>query len=314
MNTYCFSEDFLAQRQFGTYQTSRSASGKLLKFPAHKQYNAPPFSYLDANAKQVAFHGTGSNIAVTDLDSCFHNERVKPWAAKFVQKQTLRTAHEISVSGTGAHFFDKIIGEIPPDLQGIHLWDQREGAQGDDTGKVELYVNTKWIALTSKPIYNEPHPVVRELTVEQLREYISELAALRPQHRTAHKVDRYQSVEVSGELPGLDERFDINIFLKWLDIPVWKTEQIKSTTFYRLEYCPFRPQSGHECMPAITLGETLGFTCHHPSCTDVHIGDVVSNKKGVCPCPIWRDDDEAFMERQRQICAKVGIVLAGVGR
>jgi hypothetical protein len=294
----CFSPAFLARPQFGEYALFRSEKGALSKrTTTHPKYNTGPFSLIDPDWRRVAFHISGSNFACVDLDKCFNSSLAKPWASKFLLRWTLRTAHEISASKTGAHLFFHVCEPIPEDMQGLHFWDEAEGAIGDAAGKAELYVNRKWLALTGTPVFNDPHPAVTEITVAELRELMEELAAMRPHGKSTHKrVQRpRQGISpTSSPLPEMQEGFDIQDFLQWLNIPVRKVESAQCVTYYRLESCPFKPDSRWEWRtnPSITMGETLGFVCHHVDCCDKGIGDVLRwaqvNGRGKCPVPLWK--------------------------
>jgi hypothetical protein len=268
----CFSEQFLAQQKFDEYYAFPGRDGKLVKMLCnHRRYNTPPFSYFDPKWPRTAFLITGSNYAVVDLDKCFHDGQPKPWAQAFLRKWTQRTAHEVSVSGSGAHLLFNVSEEIPVELHGIHQWDS-----DDNDGKAELFVNRKWIAHTGKPIFSVAHPEVLQISIAELRDLMQELQTIRPERRAFGGLKS----ESDGTLPEMDSDFDIDAFLGWLDIPVRRTDANSETTFFRLVRCPWSTEDADSthctdrCMtnPSITFGGTLGFSCFHPSCS----------KRGIC--------------------------------
>ena len=168
-----FSTEFLSMRQFSAPFETFKRGDDLVKVPAHHKYNSPPFDFLGETPLRPAFHLAGSGVFVVDVDKCFYRDgrqlRMKPWSVKFLLKYKELTAHEFSVSGNGAHFYIKALGELN-ELRGLHSWKTREGAGG-----VELYIDMKWVAVTGKPLFNNPHPQMLELDADGIRALMAEI-------------------------------------------------------------------------------------------------------------------------------------------
>lgn len=176
----CFPKEFLELRQFSSpYDTYPDPDNpdKLLKLPAHKKFNTPPFDAFKPD--RPAFHLTDSNIGFGDLDLCFRqNGQLKDWAHDFVQKWGCLTTNEQSVSGNGCHFFFELEDSIPKDeCTGEY---KVKGDKFDlKSGGVDYFVKTRWAALTGIPAVMA-HPEMMKLDLAGWEEFKRELLSLRP--------------------------------------------------------------------------------------------------------------------------------------
>jgi AAA domain len=172
-----FSAEFLELHQFSSPYRTYEENGKLKKLPAKSDYNTPPFDQLPSPPEKVSLHLTEANIAVADADHCFRKDgSPKPWAERFVTKYAGLTAHEFSASATGGHFLFELEEGIPKDEVIVR---EAEGVSGDDAGHTDLFVNTRWIALTGRPLFGRPHPKMMRLSREGLAALKAEVIATR---------------------------------------------------------------------------------------------------------------------------------------
>lgn len=305
----CFSQDFLALRQFSNSVDvfpSKDDPSKLVKIPGHRHYNTPPFSHLDPRTLRATFHGTRSGYVTLDFDSVFPNKDGVPLPEfdALLRKYASLTMHEVSVSGKGAHFYIKMVEPLPFEMRGRILYFKTPRV----VGSIEAYLETKWTALTGVPLFGKPHPEPLQLTVKTLQSLLDELATIRPLFAPGGV-----KPQSDGPLPAMDTNFDIQQFLIWLEIPVCRVEDRGDTNFYRLKFCPWSSDdstSSHfrdHCTtaPAIALGGSLGFSCQHPSCQGRGIADLMrwarENGRGNCPTPLWHDISATWEVLQHKV-------------
>lgn len=104
-----------------------------------------------ARGRGLGFVLNGDGIACIDLDKCFANRTLEPWAAKIVAEAG-RTYIEVSPSGTG-----------------LHIWGKAHVGKGFRSESVEVYDRGRYMTVTGKPWMDAP------LRVQSIQHIVDDL-------------------------------------------------------------------------------------------------------------------------------------------